>query len=136
MPPGGGTSCNNFPNLVPSSITTDTGCTVNASCVITLAAPGLGSLPAGDYWGTCFPGPSANGSPATCNCCNANNPPTAGPLPIDQGPLYITFTGICDGEWCEGSGISGGTGPDSVYAELPECRPVGPTLAPSLGPAP
>ena len=134
MPPGGGTSCNNFPNLVPASITTDTGCIVNASCVFTLTSQ-LGNLLAGDYVGTCFPGPSANGSPATCNCCNPNNPPTAGPLPIDQGPLYITFTGICDGEWCEGSGLSGGTGPQSVYTELPECRPVGPTLSPT-GPVP
>ena len=46
-----------------------------------------------------------------------------------------TASPTCGGEWCEGSGVSGGTGPQSVHTELPECTPVGPTLSPT-GPVP
>ena len=85
-----------------------------------------------DYYGTCFTYQSA--TVEACACCEPTN--VVPSLPTDQGPLYISFTGTCGGEWCADSGLSGGTGPQSVYTELPECRPVGPTLAPSLGPAP
>ena len=130
-PPGGGTSCHNFPALVPSGFS-DTDCTVNTTCVITLGGTGQGNLPAGDYYGTCFTYQSA--TVEACACCEPTN--VSPNLPTDQGPLYIALgLGICGGEWCEGTGVSGGVGGQSVYTELPECRPVGPTLSPT-GPVP
>ena len=131
MPPGGGTSCHNFPALVPNSFS-DTDCTVNTTCVITLGGTGQGNLPAGDYYGTCFTYQSA--TVEACACCEPTN--VVPNLPTEQGPLYISLgLGICGGEWCEGTGVSGGVGGQSVYTELPECTPVGPTLSPT-GPVP
>ena len=100
--------------------------------ILTLGGTGQGNLPAGDYYGTCFTYQSA--TVEACACCEPTN--VVPNLPTDQGPLYISLgLGICGGEWCEGTGLSGGTGPQSVHTELPECRPVGPTLSPT-GPIP
>ena len=99
---------------------------MNTTCVITLTAQHGNMLP-GDY-GTCFPGKNSIPGPSTtvetCNCCEPTN--VVPNLPTDQGPLYVRFLGICGGEWCEGTGLSGGVGGQSVYAELPVCTPVPP----------
>ena len=90
-----------------------------------LGGPARKSAGRGHY-GTCFTYQSANGSPS--NCCEPTNPHRRGRCQPTRGRFTFHSKGPAAGSGGAGAGVSGGTGPQSVYTELPECTPVGPTL--------